>query len=193
MYTITTSTSTETEARNSRFIAELMPYEVLEARLSALRKQHHKANHHVTAYRYFNEQRQMIEHGKDDGEVSGTAGTPALRVLQSHNLVQCALVIVRYFGGIKLGTGGLIRAYGDAAGAVVQMSKPVAFVHKIEIELSSGFNHVSELERLCTRFKAKVLERRYTEAGMILCICGAEADILELQSEWQSFSARYKK
>ncbi|MBT4890586.1 MAG: YigZ family protein [Rhodospirillales bacterium] len=192
LYTVVKVFTAETEARNSRFIAELLPYELLESRLPELREKHRKASHFATAYRYFNEQRQLIEHGKDDGEVSGTAGAPALRILQGHDLVECAIIIVRYFGGIKLGTGGLIRAYSDAAGTVAQKSKPVLFTHKLEIKLDCSFNHVSELERLCSQFKADVLNRDYTEVGLSLIIGGSEERILELQSEWQSFSERHK-
>ncbi len=190
MKTVSTSTISQSDIKHSRFIAELLPYKQLEQRLSELRAEHRKASHHVVAYRYFNDQRQLIEHGKDDGEVSGTAGGPALRVLQGQDLVECGLIIVRYFGGIKLGTGGLIKAYSDAADTVVQAAKFIKFTHKSEASLSCKFNQLSELETLCSQHHATVLDRDYFDGGMTLIIRGDETNIENIQHDWEQFILR---
>ena len=80
---------------------------------------HPKARHHVYAYRYLNEYEQIVENSSDDGEPKGTSGKPSLHVLAGHELINTAVIIVRYFGGIKLGTGGLVRAYSDAVNSVI--------------------------------------------------------------------------
>ena len=103
------------EDRKSRFLAFLVPIEQFEIRLEELRKEHRKANHIVTAHRRLLDDDRIEESGKDDGEPAGTSGMPTLRVLQGADLINCAVLIVRYFGGTKLGGGGLARAYSGAA------------------------------------------------------------------------------
>jgi len=111
----------EIRASNSRFIASLAPAEsVVEARayIATIRAEMPDATHHVYAY--------VIGHGatttlgmSDDGEPSGTAGRPALAVLNGSGMGDVVVVVTRYFGGTLLGTGGLVHAYGDAVRAVV--------------------------------------------------------------------------
>lgn len=111
----------EIQAGNSRFIATLAPaFTVEEARafVARIRDEFADATHNVPAY-VVGHGASVIAHCNDDGEPSGTAGRPALAVLQGSGLGDAALVITRYFGGTKLGTGGLVRAYGDAAREVL--------------------------------------------------------------------------
>jgi uncharacterized YigZ family protein len=101
---------------NSRFIATGGPaFSVAEARASidAVRAEFADASHNVPAY-VIGHGASVTAHCSDDGEPSGTAGRPALAVLQGSGLGDVAVVVTRYFGGTKLGTGGLVRAYGDA-------------------------------------------------------------------------------
>lgn len=106
---------------NSRFIATLAPvFSVDEAKIfiARIRGEYNDASHHVSVYLigYGNS---VIAHCSDDGEPSGTAGRPALAVLRGSGLGDVAVVITRYFGGTKLGTGGLVRAYSDAVRLVI--------------------------------------------------------------------------
>ncbi|MFM7678046.1 MAG: YigZ family protein [Roseiflexaceae bacterium] len=111
----------EIRASNSRFIASLAPAESVTAArayIAAIRAEMPDATHHVYAY--------VIGHGatttlgmSDDGEPSGTAGRPALAVLNGSGMGDVVVVVTRYFGGTLLGTGGLVHAYGDAVRAVV--------------------------------------------------------------------------
>jgi uncharacterized YigZ family protein len=108
--------------RNSRFIATAAPvFGVDEARafVARIRKEFADASHHVPAY-LVGHGSSVIAHCHDDGEPSGTAGRPALAVLQGSGLGDIVVVVTRYFGGTKLGTGGLVRAYGDAVRAVLE-------------------------------------------------------------------------
>ena len=112
----------ETSFSNSRFIASAAPaFSVESAKdfVAAIRAEFHDASHNVPAY--------LIGHGatntahcSDDGEPSGTAGRPILAVLQGSHLGDIAVVVTRYFGGTKLGTGGLVRAYSNAAKEVIK-------------------------------------------------------------------------
>lgn len=111
----------EIEVLNSRFIASLSPVFTVEAAkafIAAIRAQFPEATHHVPAY-LIGHSNALIAHSSDDGEPAGTAGRPVLAVLQGSGLGDVAVVITRYFGGTKLGTGGLVRAYSEAAKAVL--------------------------------------------------------------------------
>jgi len=107
---------------NSRFIATLAPvFTVEEAKafVSRIKDEFSDATHNVPAY-VVGHGNSVIAHANDDGEPAGTAGRPALAVLQGSGLGDAGVVVTRYFGGTKLGTGGLVRAYSDAVRAVLE-------------------------------------------------------------------------
>ena len=111
-----TETRVETRAGNSRFIATIAPaFSVEEARalIGRVKAEFVDATHNVPAY-VIGHGQSTIAHCHDDGEPSGTAGRPMLAVLQGSGLGDVVVIVTRYFGGTKLGTGGLVRAYGDA-------------------------------------------------------------------------------
>jgi uncharacterized YigZ family protein len=111
----------ETKVLNSRFIATITPvFSVEEARhfISEIKSEFPDASHNVPAF-IIGHGASIIAHCSDDGEPSGTAGRPALAVLRGSGLGDVAVVVTRYFGGTKLGTGGLVRAYGDAVREVL--------------------------------------------------------------------------
>lgn len=125
---------TETRVSNSRFIASIKAAQTrtqAEQYLQAIQARYPDASHHVPAY-IIGHGKSVLAHSSDDGEPSGTAGRPALAVLHGSNLGDTVLVITRYFGGTKLGTGGLVKAYGDAARrAVLEVPK----AQKIQAQL----------------------------------------------------------
>lgn len=105
----------EINIERSRFITYVNRVETEEEAqefIASIKKKHHDANHNCSAY-MIGEQN-MIQKANDDGEPSGTAGVPMLEVLKKRDLKDTVVVVTRYFGGIKLGAGGLIRAYGRA-------------------------------------------------------------------------------
>jgi uncharacterized YigZ family protein len=113
----------EIEVVNSRFIATAAPvFTVDEAKsfIARIKGEFAAASHNVPAY-LVGHGLSVVAHCHDDGEPSGTAGRPALAVLQGSGLGDVAVVVTRYFGGTKLGTGGLVRAYGDAVRAVLDV------------------------------------------------------------------------
>lgn len=112
----------ETEVRHSRFIAALRRVDSpvqAQAFLEDRRRLDPDARHHCWAYITGNESSDRAERSGDDGEPGGTAGMPMLQVLRSRDLVDVGVVVTRYFGGIKLGAGGLVRAYSGAVAAAV--------------------------------------------------------------------------
>ncbi len=134
---------TEILVINSRFIATLGPaFSVEEARLfiAAVRQEHPDATHNVPAF-VIGHGASLITHCSDDGEPSGTAGRPVLAVLQGSGLGDAVVVVTRYFGGTKLGTGGLVRAYSDAVRAVLAVT-PLAektLTHTVFIEMPYAY------------------------------------------------------
>ncbi len=114
----------ETTVLNSRFIATLAPvFSVDEAKafIARIRAEFVDATHHVPAY-VIGHGASVITHCSDNGEPAGTAGRPALAVLSGSGLGDAAVVVTRYFGGTKLGTGGLVRAYSDAVRQVLAIA-----------------------------------------------------------------------
>jgi uncharacterized YigZ family protein len=113
----------EIAVTRSRFIATAGPvFTVDEARafVARIKKEFAAANHNASAY-LVGHGATVIAHSRDDGEPAGTAGRPALAILRGSGLGDVAVVVTRYFGGIKLGTGGLVRAYGDAVREVLSV------------------------------------------------------------------------
>ncbi len=127
MLTIKETFYAEYEVKKSTFFSFLTPYDNFESLKNELHEKHPKANHIVWAYRILNEYEQVVENQSDDGEPKGTSGPPALNVLRGSEIINCGVLIVRYFGGIKLGTGGLVRAYSASTQEVIKASKLVKY------------------------------------------------------------------
>jgi len=158
--------NTTLEVKQSKFIAHLVPYCKYEKALQDLKATHPKARHFVVAYRYLNDFNQTVEHSSDDGEPKGTSGKPSLMVLQGKDMINTAVIVVRYFGGTKLGTGGLVRAYSDAVNMVIDNA--VLFEYKEEIEKQISFLYpdigivehkalACEIDIVCKNFDYKVV------------------------------------
>ena len=168
------------EDRTSRFLAHLVPFDQFDQRLEELRKEHRKANHVVTAHRRLLEDGRIEESGKDDGEPAGTSGMPTLRVLQGEKLINCAVLIVRYFGGTKLGGGGLARAYSGAAQDAINNADLVPFQKIASKKVSADFASGSDLERRIENLGLTVLARDYTEDGVTLTVEGPEETLRDV-------------
>lgn len=127
----------EVVIKKSRFVALAYPVNTdVEANeiLKKVKKEHFNANHHTYAYIIGDTGR--VQKASDDGEPTRTAGFPILEVLHKHNLTNMILIVVRYFGGIKLGAGGLIRAYSSSASEVIKLvtltKKQTTFTCKVK-------------------------------------------------------------
>lgn len=174
MFTITEEAVAEIEEKRSRFISYLVPITCFEARLEELRAEHKKANHHVWAFRRLNAYEQIEEGSTDDGEPSGTSGAPSLRVLQGAELIEAAVITVRYFGGTKLGTGGLVRAYGEGVKAVLATADLKPYVKLHSEQVSVPFKDIAQAEYLCAQHEVKVRDRSFGAEGAVFLLEGTE-------------------
>ncbi len=158
----TTDISNHTlEVKQSKFIAWLTPYDKYQETLQKLKNEHPKARHFVTAFRYLNEYDQVVEHSSDDGEPKGTSGKPSLMVLQGQELINCAVIIVRYFGGTKLGTGGLVRAYSDAVNLVINEAAFKEYKKETFVNIEIEYSDVRFIDYECEAFGVSVLEKSF--------------------------------
>ena len=140
-----------------------MPYKDFESKLKELKSIHIKARHFVTAFRYLNEYSQIVEGSSDDGEPKGTSGKPTLKVLQGHNLINVAIITVRYFGGTLLGAGGLVRAYSDSANLAVANANIIVFEDMIEEIINVDYEKSSKCEYLFKKYNIQVVERNFLD------------------------------
>ena len=139
-----------------------MPYSLFDEVMIRLKNEHPKARHHVYAYRYLNEFEQIVENSGDDGEPKGTSGKPSLAVLAGNELINTAVIIVRYFGGIKLGTGGLVRAYGDSVNEVIKISEFKKKKKLITKTLICDYSELSKLEYLLNQENINIKSKEFT-------------------------------
>ena len=167
----------ELEEKKSKFLAFLVPIEQFEARLEALRIEHRKASHHVTAFRIIHEDDHIEEGAKDDGEPAGTSGMPMLKVLIGRDIINCGVIVVRYFGGTKLGAGGLARAYSGVASMALDAATLVPWQRIVRKTVTGRFEQTSEIERKIALLQLSVLDRSYHEAGVDILLEGPEATI----------------
>lgn len=147
------------------------PEEAL-ALLAELRARYPDASHHVWAYRIGAAYR-----FSDDGEPGGTAGAPVLRAIQGSGLDRVAVVVVRYFGGTKLGTGGLVRAYGGAAAELLRGAPRLEVLPQVTLRASVPFAAQAALYRVLEDFAHERGPEDYTASGLGLALTLNEADL----------------
>lgn len=164
------------EVKQSKFIAFLVPYSKYETTLEELKSLHPKARHFVTAYRYFNEFNQVVEHSGDDGEPKGTSGKPSLMVLQGADIINSAVIIVRYFGGTKLGTGGLVRAYSDAVNLVLNSAELTEYKHEVTKKIYFEYSNIRMIEYECEVYGVEIVEKLF-DTGTTYKIKASESDM----------------
>ena len=170
-----TRVRTEIEIRRSRFIADLFPVSSAEDAagiLVGIRKEFYDATHHCSALRVGIEQ--PFEKASDDGEPQGTAGHPMLRLLQMRDLTNVCVVVTRYFGGIKLGTGGLSRAYAVAAGAAIEKSKIFCYTPHRKVRFCLPYDLVGAFENAIKNTAVLVREREFGETVSMICLIPTE-------------------
>jgi len=166
-----------TEVKRSKFITHLVPISDYEGLQEKLKAEHPKANHVVYALRYLNEYEQIVENASDDGEPKGCAGTPALNVMRGEGLINCAVLIVRYFGGIKLGTGGMARAYALAVKDVVKVSELVLYEKQVAYDFSTSYSEVDKTLHTLKQIGILDYEREFGVEGVDWKIMGSEDKI----------------
>ncbi len=175
---------------NSRFIATLAPaFTVEEARsvVDAVRAEYSDASHNVPAF-VIGQRSRIIAHCSDDGEPSGTAGRPALAVLQGSGLGDAVAVVTRYFGGTKLGTGGLVRAYGDAVREAIRVVPLAEKVWTHVLMMAVPYNLYERVRLLIADAHGAMLDEEF--AGDVTLVSRFRADdVPAFQAALQELSA----
>ena len=183
MQTCKERTETKLRIKHSLFHGILIPVSSrysAESALETIRLAHPKANHHCYAFRI--NPKKPIEFSQDDGEPSGTAGAPILHRLQSEDLVDVLLVVIRYFGGVKLGTGGLIRAYGEVAGNTIEAATRLPLRRFQTFRVQYAYDLESVVQSVLHPFPVIFRERTYLEEIAVELLCPVEvSDQLEPQ------------
>ncbi|MBN3561548.1 YigZ family protein [Aliamphritea spongicola] len=162
--------SSEIIIKHSRFICYIAPVTgraEAEAFIDSIRRQHPKANHNCWSYVAGYPEDPQQWNCSDDGEPKGTAGQPMLNILRHSGMGQICAVVTRYFGGVKLGTGGLVRAYGQSLNESIRLLETEEVVPQSAISLSAGYDLTGDLEQLIARFSIQVEERLFEEQLVI--------------------------
>jgi uncharacterized YigZ family protein len=149
------------EVKKSKFIAHLVPIAEYKGLQDKLRAEHPKARHVIYALRYLNEFDQVVENSSDDEEPKGAAGVPSLNVLRGEELINVALLTVRYFGGTKLGIGGMARAYANAVKAVVAEAELLKYEKEFLYTFDTSYSDVQRTEYLLKKFEIVQVEREF--------------------------------
>ena len=133
----------------SKFIAHVRPVstrEEADAFLEAVRKKYKDATHNVPAFVIGD--KFQIQWGSDDGEPQGTSGAPMVQLLVKEGITNVAVVVTRYFGGIKLGTGGLVRAYTGAAKLGLEAAGVCSVVETVRLKASVDYSHIAKIQNI---------------------------------------------
>ena len=163
--TIKENIQAEIVEKKSKFIANLFYIEsVKEAEeiIGKLKKKYFDARHNCIAYRVIDNE-SLIEKSNDDGEPSGTAGQPMLNILQKNNLVNVLVIVTRYFGGILLGTGGLVRAYSGSLLEAIAKSEKIEKCYGQELEVILEYNEFENFKYYCKNSEINIISTQYLE------------------------------
>ncbi len=151
--------------KKSKFITNIIYVENLKCvqkYIKEINEKYRDATHNCFAYRVINENT-LSEKVSDDGEPTGTAGVPILNILQKNKLINILVVVTRYFGGIMLGAGGLVRAYSEGAKKAVEESCKIKKVIGEEIEIILNYKEFEKLKYSCQLLGINIIEVRYLE------------------------------
>lgn len=154
--------SSEIKVKDSKFIGHV--FHVLnkhqaESVYSNIKRKYHNATHNCFAYRISADEFRY----SDDGEPAGTAGLPIYKILENKNLTQTIIIVTRYFGGTKLGSSGLIRAYSDAALDVLNRTKIEVKIRYVTVTVETTYENMSILLDLVNKYKGIIGKSEYTE------------------------------
>lgn len=167
--------------RSSKFLAFAWPVtdeEQIREHLDALRKKYYDATHHCYAWRLGHDGARF--RANDDGEPSGTAGRPILGQMLSNELTDCLIVVVRYFGGTKLGVPGLIAAYKDSAAEAIAAAQIVERTVDVRFRVTFPYEAMNDVMRIVKEEQPAVVEQQFDNVcTMTLSIRSSRADMLE--------------
>jgi len=174
----------EFKEKGSKFISYLFPVSTEEEAdkiLNRLKKEFYDATHICYSYRIGSGTEDYVRIN-DAGEPSGTAGRPIYQEIVRRELFNVLLAVIRYFGGIKLGKGGLQRAYSGASRNVIDISDIVIYEIRKEVTLSVPFNLIGDIINMAGRFGIKILSQEYTQEGVSMFLSVPAGKVEAFQS-----------
>lgn len=160
--TVTTEHSAEIEVKRSRFIATVCPCKTEQEAadfIAAMRKKYWDARHNVYAFSLKGGTKRF----SDDGEPHSTAGLPVMEVIDHLGITDIAVVVTRYFGGILLGTGGLVRAYSDSARTVLEQADVVTILPAKKVCIRCDYGDYDLLAKLLSEFEVKIISTDFND------------------------------
>lgn len=163
MITIKEHIQSEIVEKKSKFIANIFyvqTKEEAEEKIKEIKKKYYDARHNCSSYRII-EKGKIIEKASDDGEPSGTAGGPMLNILQKNDLCNILVVVTRYFGGVLLGTGGLVRAYSDVTLKAIEKAEKHNIVLGKEYEIKVEYSNLENLKYYARKNNIKIIKTEY--------------------------------
>ncbi len=163
------------QEKGSKFIGYLFPAATVDEfdnKLHEIQSDHPTATHHCYGWRLY--PNKIEEFAQDDGEPSGTAGPPILNKLKSYKVINCGCVVVRYYGGTKLGKSGLIQAYGHSAELCLQKASLLKLIPTKNFRISYPYGQQKHIDQLKNNFDLKEIEAQYLEEVTLKIACRSE-------------------
>ena len=188
-YSIKKEAVGEITEKKSKFICHIYPVESVEEaeeKIISLKKKYHDARHNCFVYKIYKDN---TERYSDDGEPSGTAGLPMVTIINGKELSNVVAVVTRYFGGILLGTGGLVRAYSDALNKAIDNAEIVKKELGVQAKFEIDYNEFEELKYHLKNMNIELEKSEYGEK-IEVTVLGSKEEIDKLSKN--SFSDRVK-
>ena len=170
MYIIRNNIDNEQIIKNSRFITRLVKItkkDEVEDILNNVKKEYPKATHYCYAY-IVNDYKKA----SDDGEPGGTAGMPILNVLEKEDMTSVIAIVVRYFGGIKLGAGGLVRAYSSSVRDTLKKAEKILLIEGVQIKITIPYDRQNELNYILK--DSEIVDKTFTDKVTYIINCSKE-------------------
>lgn len=165
--TVKENNRAEVIEKKSKFIGQIFYVsnkEQADSIIEEIKKKYYDARHNCYSYNIYDETKnKVISKSSDDGEPAGTAGAPIMSVINGNNLINVLIVVTRYFGGILLGTGGLVRAYKQASEKVIEQSKLYKYEQGYEIEVLIDYKSWDKFNYYCKNNKINIINIEYLE------------------------------
>lgn len=193
MRTIYAPARSEIEIKRSRFIASLTRTDSEEAArefIAQIRREFPDARHHCTAFIIHQDTGPDTARSSDDGEPAGTAGGPMLKVLTESGLTNVTCVVTRYFGGTKLGTGGLVSAYSEAVQQVLKNAQTVRIVTQPSYQLNLPIGEAGKIEAKLTQNGYQILTRHFAQEATLRLAAPLETTKSQIESYLSSIAGR---
>lgn len=189
--TILENSTTEFKEKGSRFIGQIYHAKTeheVNTILEKVRKENYNATHHCYAYRFLNND---IKYS-DDGEPNGTAGIRILNALQHFDLFDNLIIVIRYYGGTKLGVGPLGKAYYNSANLVIENSKIITLENFTKLSLEYDYDFSSQVHYLLNQFEGKIIDNTFTDKPRIIFFVKADV-VNNIENKLTELSSgRYK-